>query len=123
MTKKCVLIVDDDGSLVQELQTFLEAKGFDVIHALDGETALVKMQEMVPDIILLDIVLPKVDGFTVAKKIRYNEKTRQVPIIVFSAQEAMKELFAIEGINDYMVKPVDRENLLNLITQRTGGAA
>jgi CheY-like chemotaxis protein len=62
--------------------------------------------------------MPQMDGFTVAKKIRYNEKTRKVPIIVFSAQEGMRELFAIEGIQDYLVKPVDRENLLKLINQR-----
>jgi len=119
-TAKTVLIVDDDGGLVQELKIFLEGQGFSVQHAPDGETALRLMEKTIPDVVLLDIIMPQVDGFTVAKKIRYNEKTRKVPIIVFSAQEGMRELFAIEGIRDYMVKPVDRESLLKLITQRTG---
>ena len=116
--KKKVFIVDDDVASAKALADFLKSQGFEVTHAADGEIALKLLEEQVPDIIILDIIMPKVDGFTVAKKIRYNEKTKQVPIIVFSAKEGMKDLFAMEGIKDYLVKPVNHSELLELLRLR-----
>ena len=100
------------------LKEFLQPKGYHVLHVNDGELALEMVNDMLPDIVLLDIIMPKVDGFTVAKKLRFDERTKGIPIIVFSAKEGMKELFAIEGIHDYMVKPVDLDALLELIRKR-----
>ncbi len=118
--KKTVLIVDDDRNSAGTLKVFLDKKGYDVEHVSDGELALRYVEAKTPDIILLDIIMPKMDGFTVAKHLRYDERTKLIPIIVFSAQEGMKDLFAIEGINDYLVKPVNHEELLTLIRKRVG---
>jgi len=115
---KTVLIVDDDLNSVVRVKDFLQARGYSVAHVNDGELAQDMIRDVMPDIVLLDIIMPKVDGFTVAKKMRYEEKTKHIPIIVFSAKEGMRELFAIEGIHDYMVKPVDLDALLELVKKR-----
>ncbi|MBU4305584.1 MAG: response regulator [Candidatus Omnitrophica bacterium] len=118
--KKKILIVDDEVALVFMFKEFLESKGYIVFHAPDGENALKLVKEIIPDIIVLDIIMPKVDGFTVAKQIRYDEQLKNIPIIVLSAQQEMKELFAIEGIHDYLVKPVDQNVLLEMVRKRVG---
>jgi len=118
-TKK-VFIVDDDAASVSSMRQFLEEKGYAVLNTSDGEQALNAIKEAIPDIIILDIIMPKIDGFTIAKQIRYDEATKKIPIIIFSISDAMKELFAIEGINDYLVKPVDNEKLLELIKSKIG---
>ncbi|MFH2137773.1 MAG: response regulator [Candidatus Omnitrophota bacterium] len=118
--KKNILIVDDDVKIINSMKSFLEEKGYDVVNAPDGEVALDILGEIVPDLIILDIVMPKIDGFTVAKAIKYNEKTKDVPIIVISAKDGMKELFEIEGIKDYLIKPADHTKLLELIRNRLG---
>jgi len=118
-TKK-VFIVDDDAASVSSMRQFLEEKGYAVLNTSDGEQALNAIKEAIPDIIILDIIMPKIDGFTIAKQIRYDETTKKIPIIIFSISDAMKELFAIEGINDYLVKPVDNEKLLELIKSKIG---
>ena len=117
---KKILIVDDDKTASDELKAFLEGKGFTVFHELDGTKTLEALKEHKADLILLDIIMPGVDGFTIAKQIRYDEQTKNVGIIVFSAQEGMKELFAIEGITEYFVKPLDKEKLLETILKKLG---
>ncbi|MBI4845736.1 MAG: response regulator [Candidatus Omnitrophica bacterium] len=116
--QKKILIIDDDVSSVNVLKTFLESKGYVVFHAEDGEKGLANIKEISPNIVLLDILMPKIDGFTVAKQIRFDAQTKDIPIIVFSAQEGMKELFAIEGITDYLVKPVNTEELLEMVQKK-----
>ncbi len=118
--RKIVLIIDDDEKSVNEIKTFLEDKGYSVFYAGDGELALQIIQEQVPDLILLDIIMPRIDGFTVAKQIRYNALSKNVPIVVFSAKDGMKELFAIEGITDYIVKPVNLAELLECVRSKIG---
>jgi DNA-binding response OmpR family regulator len=118
--KKTIIIIDDDVRSSGEIKLFLEEKGFIVSYIEDGSIALQRINDSRPDIILLDIIMPKIDGFTIAKQIRYDEKLKDIPIIVFSAQGEMKELFAIEGINDYIIKPVDKVELLALINKRIG---
>jgi len=117
---KKILIVDDDTATALEMKAFLEAKGYEVSHVSDGSQAFATIKETDSDLILLDIIMPGVDGFTIAKQIHFDEKTKNIPIIVFSAQECMKELFAIEGINEYLVKPVDKERLLETILKKLG---
>ncbi|MFH1062802.1 MAG: response regulator [Candidatus Omnitrophota bacterium] len=118
--KRTVIIIDDDIQSSGEIKLFLEEKGFSVSYIDDGSVAIQSIEDIRPDIILLDIIMPKIDGFTLAKQIRYEERLKDIPIIVFSAQGEMKELFAIEGINDYMIKPVDKGELLELINKRIG---
>ncbi|MCP4650537.1 MAG: response regulator [PVC group bacterium] len=118
--KKLILIVDDDVVTASLAKAFLEEKGYRVTHVQDGEVALVLLEDVVPDLIIMDIVMPKIDGFTTAKRIKYNDKVKHVPIIILSAKEGMKELFAMEGLQDYLVKPVDKEQLLTLVHKHLG---
>ena len=118
--KKTVIIIDDDMQSSGEIKLFLEEKGCIVSYIADGSIAIQSIEAISPDIILLDIIMPKIDGFTLAKQIHYEERLKDIPIIVFSAQGEMKELFAMEGINDYMIKPVDKVALLELINKRIG---
>jgi len=118
--KKTILIVDDDQSSSAKTKAFLEGKGYEVIYALDGEAALTVLETNIPELILLDIIMPRIDGFTIARRIRFEERTKRVPIIVCSAQEEMKDLFAIEGIKDYVLKPIDNEVLLSLVRKYLG---
>ncbi|MFH1094407.1 MAG: response regulator [Candidatus Omnitrophota bacterium] len=119
-TGKKILIVDDDMASASEVKGFLEAEGYAVSHVSDGLQAFDRIKEISPDIILLDIIMPGIDGFTIAKQIRYDEQTKGIPIIVFSVQEGMKELFALEGISEYLVKPVDKEKLFETILKKLG---
>jgi len=119
-SKKTVIIIDDDIKSSGKIKDFLEEKGFIVSNVNDGNIALQIIKEMNPDVILLDIIMPEIDGFTLAKQIRFEENLKNIPIIVFSAQGEMKDLFAMEGLNDYMIKPVNNDQLLELINQRIG---
>ncbi len=118
--KKAILIVDDDKTSAVLLKTELEAKGYAVDYVENGEIALKLLAQQVPDLMLLDIVMPGVDGFTLARKMKSEERTKDIPIIITSARTGMKELFAMEGITDYIVKPINVEQLLELIRKRLG---
>ena len=118
--KKTIIIIDDDVKSIENIKPFLQESGFIVTHINDPQLAVQIVKDMIPDLILLDIIMPEMDGFTLAKQIRYDDKLKDIPIIVSSAQEGMKELFAIEGITDYLVKPIDRYALLELINKRIG---
>ncbi len=117
---KKILIIDDDAASALEIKEFLETKGYTVAHVSDGSQAFGTIKETRPDLILLDIIMPVVDGFTIAKQIHCDEQTKDIPIVVFSVREGMKELFAIEGIKEYLVKPVDKEKLLETILRKLG---
>ncbi len=117
--KKKILVVDDEVEMVTLLAEFLGKSGFEVITANDGGEALEHVHQSLPDIILMDIMLPKIDGWAVCQKLKSDEKFRKIPIILFSGilgadSEADP---AIEKC-DYMVaKPFEMQNLLLKINQ------
>ena len=106
-TKK-VLLVEDDPFLSGMYQTKLKLEGFDVVSALDGEAALVKLQKDHFDIILLDIMMPKLNGFDVLKEIRKDKSktVAKVPVIMLTnlGQKTDIEQGLLLGANDYIVK-------------------
>ncbi len=109
--EKVVLIVDDEKPIVDILKFNLEKEGFKVIYAHDGELGLKLAREENPDLILLDIMLPKMDGFDVCKKVR--EKSN-VPIIMITArEEEVDKVLGLElGADDYITKPFSIRELL-----------
>jgi len=112
-----ILVVDDDKEIVEILKTCLIKEGYLVVAAYDGEEALVKIKEDNPDIILLDLILPKLNGFEVLKEIRqkYNDKWR--PVIIISAKtelETLKECYNLEA-DHYLTKPCSIENISRAI--------
>lgn len=109
-----ILVVDDERDVVEVLSRRLLEEGFEVITAFDGEEALVKLKQDNPDLILLDLMLPKLNGFEVLKEVREKYKDRWRPIIIISAQtelEAVKKSYRLEA-DHYLTKPCAMENIL-----------
>lgn len=108
MTKK-IVIADDDEAVVAEITEFLEGIGYEVFAATDGEKAYKLTFEMQPDLVILDIVMPGMDGFQVCKKIRDNPSTSAVSIILLTAAAiGAEKIRGLElGADDYVEKPLD----------------
>ncbi len=110
MSKKA-LVVEDDGNIAELLRLYLEKDGFEVFHAADGGEGIRLAQEKNPDLVLLDIMLPVVDGWVVCTEIR---KTSQVPIIMLTAKgETFDKISGLEmGADDYVTKPFEVKELM-----------
>lgn len=123
MANKKVLIVDDDTNICELLRLYLEKDGFDTIIANDGEAAVAKFNIEEPDIILLDIMLPKLDGWQVCRTIRKNS---DVPIIMLTAKgETFDKILGLDlGADDYVTKPFDTKEVVarvRAVLRRTAG--
>ena len=110
-----ILISDDERDLVLMLKLRFEIEGFKVIEAYDGEETLSQVHKEKPDLILLDGMMPKINGFEVCRQIK--EKNKQIPIIMFTAkgQEEDKEMGKRVGADDYVIKPFEFNDLIMLI--------
>ena len=109
--KKKILLVEDEKTLVRALTFNLEKEGFEVEVAYDGEEALRKVDQEAPDLIVLDLMLPKIDGYEVCRNVR---KTSEVPIIMLTARdEDIDKILGLElGADDYITKPFNARELL-----------
>ena len=112
-----VLVVDDEADLVRILQFGLEAIGYQVETASDGQEGLKKARELKPDIILLDLMLPKLDGYKVCRLLKFDERYKNIPIIILSARtQEGDQLLAMEmGANRFVTKPYDFAEVLSHI--------
>lgn len=116
-SKATILVVDDSVTVRKVTSRFLERQGFNVVLAKDGIDALEILQETTPDLMLLDIEMPRMDGFEVASQVRHNRRLQQLPIIMITSRTGEKHrerAFEI-GVNDYMGKPFQENQLLNKI--------
>ena len=106
-----ILIVDDDANICELLRLYLEKDGFDTVVANDGEQAVEYASKYSPDLILLDIMLPKLDGWQVCREIR---KTSETPIIMLTAKgETFDKILGLElGADDYVSKPFDTKEVI-----------
>ena len=116
-----ILVVEDDNNISNLIKMYLDKEGFDVRIAADGGKAIAEFQKSVPDLILLDIMLPVMDGWAVCAKIR---ETSKVPIIMLTAKsEVFDRIQGLEmGADDYIVKPFEMKELLariNAVLRRT----
>jgi DNA-binding response OmpR family regulator len=109
-----ILIVDDEPTNVDMLSQELEDEGYDLLTAYNGEEALIKVQEQQPDLILLDVMMPGVDGFSVCRILKGSGKTILIPVILLTALRAQEDrVKGIEaGADDFISKPFDRDELL-----------
>ena len=119
-----ILIVEDEAAVVTLLSYNLEAAGFSVDCAMDGEEALLKLEERVPDLVLLDWMLPKLSGVEIARQIRRRAETKGLPVIMLTARgEETDTIRGLEsGADDYMVKPFSPQELIarvNALLRRT----
>ncbi len=112
-----IMIVDDNKENVDLLAYFLKPQNYEIITAYDGAEALKRVEENKPDIILLDIMLPKMDGFQVCEKIKKNDSTRFIPIIMITALKELKDkIRSLEvGADDFISKPFENVELLTRV--------
>ncbi len=112
-----VLVVDDEPDLVRILEFGLRAAGYQVEIAADGQEGLKKAREIRPDIILLDLMLPKLDGYKVCRLLKFDERYRHIPIIILSArtQEGDQALAKEMGANRFITKPYEFSEILSHI--------
>ncbi len=109
-----ILIADDDEDIVRFVEVNLRLEGFDVVTASDGEQALHHAYDLNPDLILLDVMMPKVDGFEVCQRLRSDGRTKNISIIMLTAKSlsADKVVGLTAGADDYMIKPFDPTELV-----------
>src|SRR5437764_11102869 len=109
-----ILVVDDDPDIARFVEVNLRSAGFDVAVATDGEEALRRAEEIRPDLVLLDVMMPRIDGFEVAQRLRRNTRTANTCIIMLTAkaQSSDKVLGLTAGADDYIIKPFDPIELL-----------
>ncbi len=107
MIRKNILIVEDEESLLKLESILLTSKGYNVEGVRDGQSALDSMANMKPDLVLLDIMIPEIDGFEVCRQIKANEATRHIPVIILSAKKSKESLIMAEqaGADWYITKP------------------
>ncbi len=115
--KKRILVVDDEVELVKAIRVRLEHVGYEVSVAYDGPEGLEKSKLEKPDLILLDVMMPGLDGFEVLSRLRANPETQHVPVIMLTAKGDTESMFKAHdlGSTDYFIKPFDTKELLDFI--------
>lgn len=121
---KTILICEDDDLLVDLLEYRLNASGYRVVVARDGGEALARIAQSTPDAIVLDAMMPVLDGFEVLRRLRENPQTRTTPVIMLSARKQENDIVAALklGANDYVVKPFIPEELLARLSRLVDGS-
>ncbi len=114
---KSVLIVDDEPNIVLSLEFLMKQSGFDVHIAQDGEEALKMVSQSPPDLILLDVMIPKRDGYDVCQTIRADPRLKDIHIVMLTAKgrEVEQEKGMALGANDYITKPFSTRELMELV--------
>lgn len=119
MSLKKVLIVDDEPNIVLALRVLLEGQGYDIEYCFDGTSAIETLEGFIPDLVLLDVMMPGVDGFTVAKFIRNNVELLHTNIIFLTAKGTKDDKMEgyKSGAEYYIVKPFDNDNILEKVKE------
>ncbi|MFH1360203.1 MAG: response regulator [Candidatus Omnitrophota bacterium] len=114
-----ILVVDDEEHIVKVVANRLKASGYDVITAADGLSALSSAREQKPDLIILDIMLPKMDGYKVCRMLKFDENYKHIPIIIFTAriQDSDEKTGYEVGADAYLTKPFESQVLLAKIEE------
>ena len=118
MGHKKILVVDDDQDFAQLMEFDLKKQGYDVVLACNGEDGLSKALSESPALIMLDIKMPKMDGYTFVRRLKKNPATKDIPLVVLTSYEPMKDMFQMEGVNDYFVKSASMEGLFKVLNAR-----
>src|SRR3989338_4824607 len=119
MAKKRILVVDDEPDIVNIVKKRLVDNGYDVIIAIDGQDALDKARKENPDLIVLDIMLPKMNGYNVCGLLKNDARYSKIPIIMFTARAQEEDMKLAEEVNAdaYITKPFDSQALLSKIQE------
>jgi len=121
-TKKKILVVDDDQDDLKMISMILEPEGYEVVTAGNGVEALQKVESADPDLILLDVMMPELDGFAACDKLKSSPESQGIPIVLLTgvAKQITKTKYPIDGVlraqaEEYLEKPVDPEELLRVV--------
>ena len=119
MAGKKILLVDDEPSVIKVVKRRLETQGYTVVVAADGVEGLEKAMAETPDLIISDVMMPDLDGYSMIKALRAKPQFAKTPVIVLTAKDKLQDLFHFEGVADmdYIVKPFETEVLLEKIAQ------
>lgn len=120
--KSTILIVDDETYILNILDFSLDSEGFEVVTAADGEQALFRTDELHPDLIILDVMMPKLDGFEVCRAIKAKQETKDIPVILLSAKDSEKDKRKGKeaGCDRYMTKPFSPLRLIETVQELLG---
>ena len=117
-----IMIVDDSPGVLSLYGMFFERQGYEVLKAMDSASALEMLRESVPDLFLLDVMMPEINGIELCQRIRAMPHHEQTPVIILSAfsdSGTIEQTFAA-GANDYVVKPIDPQELANRVGELLG---
>ncbi len=114
--------MDDEKDIVETLSFMLRQKGFDCVCAYDGEEGLKLAKEIMPDLVILDVMMPKFNGYKVCRLLKYDAKYKQIPIIMVTARGQADDIAIGEetGADEYITKPFEFNNLMEVITKYLG---
>ena len=109
-----ILVIDDEEDIQKLLKMRLEQENFNVITASDGDVGVKTAEQEAPDLIILDIMMPKMDGYTCLKEIRSLPKTKNIPVLMLSGkeEEKVRDLFAFQKISGYIEKPFELDDIV-----------
>ena len=118
--KPRILVVDDEPDLVMVLKIGLETEGYDVLTASDGEQGLALARQSVPDLLVLDLMLPRMDGYKVCRALKFDERYKKIPIFILSARsgETDRRLALELGADEFHSKPYNMRELVGRIRAR-----
>lgn len=116
MSKK-ILIVDDEADIVETLKFMAETNGYKCYCAYDGEEGLAKAKEIVPDLIILDVMMPKINGFKICRLLKYDKKYKDIKILMITArsQDSDKLIGEETGADEYITKPFEINDVMTKI--------
>ncbi len=114
MRKPFILVVDDNKITTKLLRRYLEANGYEAKEAYDGVDCLEKVEERKPDAIVLDVMMPRMDGYETARRLKEQEHTKDIPVVIVTAlNDVQNQLKAIEsGADDFLSKPIEEKLLI-----------
>ena len=121
-SEKKILIVDDEQDIVETLKFILETQGYTCFCAYNGEDGLNLAKEIMPDLIILDVMMPKINGYKISRLLKYDNKYKDIPIIMVTArsQEQDKLIGEETGVNEYISKPFELNDILESVKKYLG---
>ena len=119
---KKILIVDDEQDIVESLKFVLEVSGFVCYTAYNGEDGLNLAKEIMPDLIILDVMMPKINGYKISRLLKYDNKYKDIPIIMVTARSQLEDKMIGEetGVNEYITKPFELDDIVKKVQEYLG---
>jgi len=115
--KKKILVVDDEPHIVNLVRLTLSQEKYEIYSAYTGKEAIELAKQIIPNLVILDLMMPSVDGYQVCEELRKNKKTANIPVMILSAKSQLADKFKSinVGADDYMIKPFDPDELVKRV--------